>query len=175
MAEINSNDYHDYVIKNGKLIGEFEQMYCKSQDVPWHQDEQVNWLDVKLTIELLREYGPFSFISDFGSGYGYFLDKIARNCGTGNPVLHGYDISKTACKKGGTIFSNIIFHQFDLMADHMESGWAEQNRALFVLRGTLWYVYPKINNVVRNISLMVNKQDSFPPFFFKFCRKRCYS
>lgn len=37
---IDSTDYHDYVIKEGKLIGEFEQMYQKSDGVPWHQNEQ---------------------------------------------------------------------------------------------------------------------------------------
>ncbi len=36
---IDSTDYHDYVIKNGKLIGEFEQMYKNSAGIPWHQDE----------------------------------------------------------------------------------------------------------------------------------------
>ena len=30
-----------------------------------------------------------------------------------------------------------------------------------MLRGTLWYVFPKINNVVRNISSIVNRRDYF--------------
>jgi|TARA_B100000315_G_scaffold178802_1_gene167474 hypothetical protein len=38
--EIKSDDYHDYVIKDGRLIGEFEQMYKNSRDIPWHQDRQ---------------------------------------------------------------------------------------------------------------------------------------
>jgi len=42
MVKINSDDYHDYVIKNGKLIGEFDQMYLKSKNIPWHQDKQEN-------------------------------------------------------------------------------------------------------------------------------------
>ena len=29
----------DYVIKNGKFIGQFEQMYRESSEIPWHQDE----------------------------------------------------------------------------------------------------------------------------------------
>ena len=98
MVEINSDDYHDYVIKDGRLIGEFEQMYSKSRNTPWHQDEQENWLDIRLTIEFLKEYGLFDLISDFGSGYGYFLNQISQYCGTDNPVLHGYDVSKTASK-----------------------------------------------------------------------------
>jgi len=128
MVEINSDDYHDYVIKNGKLIGEFDQMYRKSPNTPWHQDEQENWLDVGLTIELLKEYGPFGRISDFGSGYGYFLNQIAQYCGTDNSVLYGYDVSKTACEKGNSLFSDISFQQFDLMAEHTDYDLEEKRK-----------------------------------------------
>lgn len=180
MVEINSDDYHDYVIKNGKLIAKFDQMYRKSRNTPWHQDEQENWLDIRLTIEFLKEYGPFALISDFGSGYGYFLNQIARHCGTCNPVLHGYDVSKTACKKGSSLFPDITFRQFDLMAEYTDyklEERKEKSNALFMLRGTLWYVFPKINNVVRNISSIVNRGDyflvsqNFPPLSSNFVGK----
>lgn len=48
-----STDYHDYVFRDGKLVGEFEDMYKNSSKVPWHQDEQANWIDVRLTREIL--------------------------------------------------------------------------------------------------------------------------
>ena len=35
---INSKDYHDYVIKDGKLVGEFEQMYQNVKD-PWPESQ----------------------------------------------------------------------------------------------------------------------------------------
>ncbi len=144
MVEINSDDYHDYVIKNGRLIGEFDQMYCKSRNTPWHQDEQENCLDVRLTIEFLKEYGPFDLISDFGSGYGYFLNQIAKYLATDSPALYGYDVSKTACIKGSSLLPNITFQQFDLMAEHTDYELEEKSNALFILRGVLWYVFPKI-------------------------------
>ncbi len=128
MVEINSDDYHEYVIKDGKLIGEFDQMYRKSGNIPWHQDEQENWLDIRLTIELLKEYGPFREISDFGSGYGYFLKQIARYCGTNDSALYGYDVSKTACEKGSSIFPDIVFNQFDLMGDYTKDELEEKRR-----------------------------------------------
>jgi len=46
-----------------------------------------------------------------------------------------------------------------------------------MLRGTLWYVFPKINNVVRNISSIVNRLDyflvsqNFPPLSSNFVGK----
>ncbi|GAI76490.1 unnamed protein product, partial [marine sediment metagenome] len=171
----------------GKLVGKFDQMYRKSRSVPWHQDEQKNWLDVRLTIELLKEYGPFGRISDFGVGYGYFLNQIANYCGADNPALHGYDVSKTACKKGSSLFPDIAFQQFDLMDNYTEDDLEEKRReekrreeksnALFMLRGSLWYVFPKINNVVRNISSIVKRGDyflvsqNFPPLSSNFVGK----
>lgn len=50
MKELTSTDYHDYVIMDGKLIAEFEQMYQNSSQIPWHQNEQENWIDVRFTI-----------------------------------------------------------------------------------------------------------------------------
>jgi hypothetical protein len=178
--EIDSDDYHDFVIKEGRLIGEFEQMYRKSRSVPWHQDEQENWLDIRITIEFLREYGPFDFILDFGAGYGYFLDKIAKHCGAENPILYGYDISKTACIRGRSQFPHIIFREFNLMAEPSEKHSMiieKRNNNLFMMRGTLWYIFPKINNSFHIISTFMEKNElflvsqNFPPLSSKFVGK----
>lgn len=53
-----SKNYHDYVFRDGELVGEFEAMYRHSEDVPWHQDEQDDWMDVRRTVDLLRIPGP---------------------------------------------------------------------------------------------------------------------
>ena len=34
-----SKDYHDYVFKDGRLVGDFEKMYRHSAEVPWNQDK----------------------------------------------------------------------------------------------------------------------------------------
>ena len=117
MVEINSTDYHDFVIKNKKLIGEFDQMYQKSREVPWHQDKQVEWLDIRLTLELLKQYSPFDYICDFGAGLGYFLDILKRNVGTRKCNLIGFDISLACCKKGKKLFPDIRFVTLDLIAE----------------------------------------------------------
>src|SRR3989304_10537934 len=117
MVEINSDDYHDFVIKNGQLIGEFEQMYGKAKDVPWHQDKQEDWLDIRLTIEMLRKYSPFDYICDFGCGLGFFLEILKRKVGTTKSRLFDLDVSPTCCRKAKEIFPNIEFCVFDLMKD----------------------------------------------------------
>ena len=81
--DIDSPDYHDYVIKGGKLIGEFEQMYQKSVGIPWHQNEMEALTDVRLSIELLRSSGPVGKVIDYGCGLGYYLDILVRGLNAG--------------------------------------------------------------------------------------------
>ena len=52
-------------------MAEFEEMYRNSSAMPWFQDEQGNWIDVRLTKEMLRDLGKFDEIHDFGCGTGY--------------------------------------------------------------------------------------------------------
>ena len=73
-----STDYHDYIFREGKLIGEFEEMYRNSSTTPWHQDEQENWIDVRLKKEILQDLGRFHQIHDFGCGTGHYLDLIVN-------------------------------------------------------------------------------------------------
>jgi len=141
---INSPNYHDYVIKGGKLIGEFEQMYQKAAGTPWHQDEQENWLDVRLTVELLREKGDFDRVIDYGCGLGYYLDILVRRIGAGEGV--GFDVSETAVRIAGDLFPGFCFMQMDLMVpdDRMMQVPNIEGNTLHVIRGTLLYVFPKL-------------------------------
>lgn len=82
-----SKDYHDYVFKNGKLIGDFEGMYRHSDGVPWHQNKQAKWIDVRLTKELLKDLKPFDEIHDYGCGLGYYLDLIHKILGGADKML----------------------------------------------------------------------------------------
>ena len=71
---MNKKDYQDYVIKDGKLIAEFEKMYIESDSIPWNQNEHMEkeFIDIQIAICLLRKYQPFDYILDFGSGLGFF-------------------------------------------------------------------------------------------------------
>jgi SAM-dependent methyltransferase len=178
MNKIDSADYHDYVIKNGKLIGEFEQMYKKSETIPWHQNEQESWLDIRLTISLLKGYGPFGYICDYGCGLGYFLDILGRNLGAVNPFLVGYDISPTCCQKAKNIFPGVSFNVRDLTArGKIPKPVTMSYKKLYVIRGTLWYVFPKMENVVWNIAQDVEPGalftvvQNFPPLEDQFVGK----
>lgn len=177
MTDINSKDYHDFVIKNGKLIGEFEQMYNKSSDIPWHQDQQDDLLEVRLAIELLKEYKPFDAIIDLGCGLGYFLDLLKRTAGNPNCFTAGYDISKTCCDKAKALFPESTFQTFNLTDHTCPQVSIKYKSRLFSIRGTLWYVFPKIDNVINNINNMTTTNDlllisqNFPPLNSNFVGK----
>ena len=66
MIQIKSNDYHDFVFRDGKLVGEFEQMYQKSREVPWHQDKDIDRIDCRVALELLATRGPYGRIIEIG-------------------------------------------------------------------------------------------------------------
>jgi len=49
-----SKDYHDYVIKNGKFIGAFEEMYQKFED-PWHHGDATA-VQYDMALYLIKRY-----------------------------------------------------------------------------------------------------------------------
>ncbi len=171
-----SNDYHDYVFRNGKLIGDFEEMYQNSSGIPWHQDQQDNWIDVRITKEILADIGSFDEIHDFGCGTGHYLGLMAKFAGRINGSFFGYDISNTACMIAKKNFPSYHFSNLDLTVNSKEQSSLELDR-LFMLRGTLWYVYPKIDFVVSNIRNSMQGSDrllivqNFPPLNTNFIGK----
>lgn len=77
MTKINSKDYHDYVIKNGKLIGEFEQMYVKAERIPWRQDRAAYALYSNFIIEMMDSINEqYNNILDIGCGLGFFSNRL---------------------------------------------------------------------------------------------------
>ncbi len=109
-----STDYHDYVFREGKLVAEFEEMYRNSAAIPWHQDEQEHWIDVRLTKEILQDIGRFDQIHDFGCGTGHYLDLMVKHSLATNGKSFGYDVSATACEKAASLFPHSRFSVLDL-------------------------------------------------------------
>jgi SAM-dependent methyltransferase len=171
-----SGDYHDYVFRGGELVGQFEEMYKNSESVPWHQDKQADWIDLRLTTEMLKDLGPFDEIHDLGCGLGNYLALMVERLGSKNVRGFGYDISRTACEKASREFPIFQFLPLDLTnlcpstLTHISSSEAlPEARRLFMIRGTLWYVFPKLGIVIENIVSMMRGDDrllvvqNFPP------------
>lgn len=142
-----SKDYHDYVIKDGKLIGDFESMYQNSEEVPWHQDQ--GGPDQKIALNLLSSY-HFDTIIDIGCGLGYYLDQFKDK----GDELIGYDISPTAVEKAQKLFP-YEFKTLDLVKQDLPS---KSGNVLYTVRGFFWYVFPHMPRIIANFNKLKKGQ-----------------
>jgi SAM-dependent methyltransferase len=90
--------YQDYVIRDGQLVGEFEQMY-RDYDDPWQQMVAEPFMSDKaaalnIVARLKAEHGARRVV-DLGCGLGGFTARIA-DIGL---AVTGIDISETAIAK----------------------------------------------------------------------------
>ena len=96
MPQIDSSDHHDYFIKDGELIGEFEQMYENIED-PWPIDSLGRRLDMSAALSLLQQFDPrFGRVLDVGCGTGLFTGLLSDLVGG---KVWASDISETAVTK----------------------------------------------------------------------------
>lgn len=130
--------YQDYVIRNGKLVGEFEQMYQDYKE-PWFQGEREKWAsDKTIAINLIKKLAA-SRVIELGCGLGYFTNKIRE---TGVEVL-GIDISQTAIDKAKKTYPNCRFQvanilQYDIYYDFKPD--------VLVMAEITWYILDKLDD-----------------------------
>ncbi len=100
------NRYQDYVIRDGKFIGKFEEMYQKFDD-PWHQSEDgiFNNLSRKVVSHFIRQYQIKTSI-EFGCGLGNTMSFIQKET---NIETLGVDISETSIRKAKKKYPKMSF------------------------------------------------------------------
>lgn len=94
-----SAEFHGYIFRDVKLVGESEGMYLNIVATSWHQDKQENWIDISLTKEVLRYLALFDKIHDFGCCMCHILDLMAKHRLATNGNSYGCDVSATVCEK----------------------------------------------------------------------------
>tara|TARA_X000000368_G_scaffold8892_1_gene6984 strand:- start:1448 stop:2089 length:642 start_codon:yes stop_codon:yes gene_type:complete len=96
--------YQDYVIKNGKLVGEFEEMY-RDYDDPWEQSTRELFASEKASILNIVDSFGFKNVVEFGCGHGHLTERLRKVCGS----AVGLDISQTAINKAQKNYPNCDF------------------------------------------------------------------
>lgn len=150
--DINSKDYHDFVFQNGQLIGEFEQMYQKSEEVPWHQDKSPDTWHGRIAtnvIEAAFEMGEVKSVLEVGVGFGNILAKLARP----GVQFKGLDISPTAIGK-----AKALHPQFEFFVDDIRNLKHQGSYDLVICREVLWYVFPFLDEVISNLTKLTNEK-----------------
>ncbi len=139
------DNYHDYVIKNGKFIGRFEEMYQRCCD-PWNQDNE-NLIYKQLSLELLKilGYHKFNRILDIGCGKGRFTKSIKDTFA--DAEVCGIDISETAVKVAKKRYPDIIFKSVDITKDSLN--YARYD--CIIMTECIWYILPHLKDILSQI------------------------
>ncbi len=142
MTKISSDRFQDYVIKDGRFIGAFEQMYRDCAD-PWGQDTHRSFADsVALSIISGR---ADQRVLDLGCGKGAFTSRM-RQFITGRIVA--LDISGTAVQAARSRFPEIEFLEADARKD---LPFDDKSFDLVVCNELLWYVLPDLDRMFGEI------------------------
>ena len=146
-----SEDYHDYVFEDGKLLGDFENMYKYSKVTPWKQDEDASEWYAELSFLMLKDEGPFNEILEIGCGLGYFVDKLK----TLGKTIDAFDISQTAINKAKLLHQGINFYVDDIRKEKFSP---IRKYDLIVAKDLFWYVFNDLKQVIRSISKCAKKE-----------------
>lgn len=134
--------YQDYVIKDGKLIGKFEEMYNIFDD-PWEQSTRELYSNEKIIgLEILKK-NNHSNVLELGCGLGHYTNRI-------NNVVSkctGIDISETAINKAKKNYPNCTFITSDILNEDLY-----KNIDCVMMVEITWYVLEKLKDFKKIIS-----------------------
>lgn len=155
MPDIDSTDYHDFVIKDGTLIGDFEQMYRRIDD-PWGTVRHAQSLKNDLVVALVRHVAsqsPVTRVLHAGCALGALTARVRDALGAGVEIT-GCDISVTAVEKAAARHRDIRFLVQDL-AQVEALPLAPGSLDLIVMAETMWYVLPFLGRLLRGFRMLL--------------------
>ena len=146
-----SDDYRDYVIKDGRFIGAFEEMY-RNVPEPWHQDSLVSPAeDIALSLIPRGPLNQLSDILDIGCGLGRFTDHIFRATGA---TVTAIDISPTAIATAKARYPGVAFQ----VAAPPPLPFQDGSFDLVTMAQLLWYVLPEMQELFGEVSRVLRPE-----------------
>jgi 2-polyprenyl-3-methyl-5-hydroxy-6-metoxy-1,4-benzoquinol methylase len=130
--------YHDYVIKDGKFIGKFDEMYSEFND-PWGQSTQPNKYSRMAGIIHIKNFNIRSIL-ECGCGLGYYADWIHRET---QIIPKSVDISSIAIDKAKKIFPHLDFEAVNIC--HELTKFKDYDCVLF--SEIIWYILPDLKQL----------------------------
>lgn len=142
-------DYHDYVFKDGELVGDFDNMYRYAKGVPWDQDTRCDRWYTEAGLLMVREYSPYDTILEIGCGLGYIAAKLRQLAARSTDA---FDVSREAIRRAAELHRGIDFYVDDIRRPEFRP---RRTYDLVVVRDVFWYVFPAMATVIRNINAAV--------------------
>jgi len=140
--------YQDYVIKDGKLVGDFDGLY-KNFDDPWHQSREDNAFDSRRVLAVswcnqLRKKYNCNRIVELGCGFGHLTEQLRQQ----NFASIGVDISQVAVEKAREINPSSNFVTAGL--NEFEKIW-QFDPDIFLMAEITWYVLDDLEKFIENL------------------------
>jgi SAM-dependent methyltransferase len=145
MAEISSTDYHDYVIKDGRFIGEFEQMYRNVPD-PWRCVAEAHSFKNDLLLGALAHVrGGIRRALDVGCGLGALTARL--QAAAPEAEWHACDVSPSAIDRARSAAPGVRFFVQDL-ARAGEMPFPSGSLDAITMAEVVWYILPCLSEVL---------------------------
>ena len=141
--------YQDYVIKDGKFIGKFEEMYQKF-DNPWYQIEDAESSYSKhATLLTLKNFGIESVL-EVGCGLGTFTNHMSRSF----PHIRfkGIDVSETAIQKAKEKYPHIEFIHDNFLNYLKNLSDNDEKMDAVLLAECMWYILEDLDEIISLLS-----------------------
>lgn len=156
-----TSSYNSFIIKNNNFVDNYDEMYQKSIDVPWQQDEIAKKFDVKMLRDGLINYFKqekikINSICELGCGLGNFLDNLSIL----SKELYGVDISRVAISKAKKSFPECKFERFDTRKK-IKRIFDKNSFDLTIERATLWYAIGGYEMFIENMISLSKKYICF--------------
>jgi SAM-dependent methyltransferase len=142
-------DYHDHVIKDGKLVGNWDGAYSSSPD-PWNQSAVEHVQDSRRVIAkswVQRLRGSFenqTRVIEVGCGFGHLTHGIS----VGGACSLGIDISRIAIDRARSIYPNDNFQVGGFDDWHIYDDFKPD---IFILSEITWYVLNELPAWLNNL------------------------
>jgi ubiquinone/menaquinone biosynthesis C-methylase UbiE len=138
-----SADYHDYVIKDGRFVGAFDEMYRRCDD-PWDQDADPT-LAQDIALAILGRHAVGRLL-DLGCGKGQFSSRLKQAT---RATVTAVDISPTAIAVARQRFPDI---EFSVGAVPPLTQFPDEGFDVVVCAELLWYVLPQLRLLFQEIA-----------------------
>lgn len=140
--------YQDYVIKNGKLIGKFEEMYKNCPD-PWNLLKK-NENKLNLNYHVILNYceqlktSKNLIVLEIGCGYPQIISELHLR----KFKVYGTDISETVIKNSKKKYPKI---KKNLFVSHFLNLklYEKINPDIIILSDISWYVLPELKKFIK--------------------------
>ncbi len=142
---------YDYVIKDGKLIGEFEKMYQEYED-PWNLSRE-NAISYSRndTINTIKRF-EIKRVIEVGCGLGMSVAEYSKRCE--GCYFSGVDISETAIAKARMRYPTIDFKIGE--AKDIESIYNLNEFDCIVFGEIMWYILDDLDAILEMLSKNYN-------------------